>query len=96
MYFSSDRKVFLVNFMKFQNFKIVTLCIAFAGFHATVFAYGATGAGKTFTMVGTPEHPGCMAKALNELFETMERTATEFVFKGFYVQSSLQSKQDRK
>ena len=26
------------------------LCIAFAGFHATVFAYGATGAGKTFTL----------------------------------------------
>ena len=44
-------------------------------------------------MVGTPEHPGCMARALNELFETMERTATEFVFKGFHVQSSLQSKQ---
>ena len=37
------------------------------GFHATVFAYGATGAGKTYTMVGTPEHPGCMARALNEL-----------------------------
>ena len=53
------------------------------GFHATVFAYGATGAGKTFTMVGTPEHPGCMAKALNELFETMEKAATEVVFKGF-------------
>ena len=68
----------------------------FAGFHATVFAYGATGAGKTFTMVGTPEHPGCMAKALNELFETMDRTATEFVFKGSHVQSSLQSKQDWK
>lgn len=47
-------------------------------------------------MVGTPEHPGCMARALNELFQTMEQTATEFVFKGFHVQSSLKSKQDWK
>ena len=50
------------------------------GFHATVFAYGATGSGKTYTMVGTPEHPGCMARALNELFETMENDHT-VVFK---------------
>lgn len=28
------------------------------GYNATVFAYGATGSGKTYTMVGTPEHPG--------------------------------------
>ena len=38
------------------------------------------GAGKTHTMVGTPEHPGCMARALNELFHTMEEN-TEAVFK---------------
>jgi len=51
------------------------------GFHATVFAYGATGAGKTFTMVGTPEHPGCMVRALNELYETMDKASAEAVFK---------------
>ena len=28
------------------------------GYNATVFAYGATGSGKTYTMFGTPEHPG--------------------------------------
>ena len=50
------------------------------GYNATVFAYGATGSGKTYTMVGTPEHPGCMALALNELFETMDQD-TEVVFK---------------
>ena len=50
------------------------------GFHATVFAYGATGSGKTYTMVGTPEHPGCMARALNELFHTMENDS-DVVFK---------------
>jgi kinesin family protein 18/19 len=28
------------------------------GYNATVFAYGATGAGKTYTMLGTEEEPG--------------------------------------
>jgi hypothetical protein len=34
------------------------------GVNATVFAYGATGAGKTFTMLGTPEKPGIMVLTL--------------------------------
>lgn len=29
-----------------------------SGYNATVFAYGATGSGKTFTMLGTPNSPG--------------------------------------
>lgn len=32
-------------------------------------------------MVGTPEYPGCMARALNELFETMVEKEKEVVFK---------------
>lgn len=31
------------------------------GYNATVFAYGATGAGKTYTMLGIPESPGLMS-----------------------------------
>ncbi|XP_026294132.1 kinesin-like protein KIF19 [Frankliniella occidentalis] len=43
------------------------------GYNATVFAYGATGAGKTHTMVGPeeaddPSQQGVMVRALNELF----------------------------
>jgi kinesin family protein 18/19 len=30
------------------------------GFNSTVFAYGATGAGKTHTMLGDAERPGIM------------------------------------
>ena len=40
-----------------------------AGYNATVFAYGATGGGKTYTMVGTRDNPGIMVRALNDLFE---------------------------
>ena len=39
-----------------------------AGYNATVFAYGATGGGKTYTMVGNHENPGIMIRALNDLF----------------------------
>ena len=38
------------------------------GINATVFAYGATGAGKTFTICGTSEQAGCMPLAMQELF----------------------------
>ena len=50
------------------------------GYNACVFAYGATGGGKTFTMVGTQDNPGCMVRALNDLFRTME-DANDTVFK---------------
>lgn len=40
--------------------------------NATVFAYGATGAGKTHTMVGDPSQPGIMVRALNDLFNAVK------------------------
>lgn len=43
------------------------------GQNSTVFAYGATGAGKTFTMIGTSEEPGIMFNTMNEIFDQMER-----------------------
>lgn len=42
------------------------------GYNATVFAYGATGAGKTFTMLGTPNNPGCMFNTLQFLFDEID------------------------
>jgi kinesin family protein 18/19 len=38
------------------------------GFNATVFAYGATGTGKTYTMIGTPTSPGLMVLTVEEFF----------------------------
>jgi kinesin family protein 18/19 len=42
------------------------------GYNATVFAYGATGSGKTHTMVGSPRQPGIMVRALNDLFQAVK------------------------
>ncbi len=44
-------------------------------YNACVFAYGATGGGKTYTMVGTQDNPGCMVRALNDLFRAMDEAA---------------------
>ncbi|TIA92843.1 hypothetical protein E3P92_01256 [Wallemia ichthyophaga] len=38
------------------------------GYNATVFAYGATGCGKTHTISGTPNDPGIIIRTMNELF----------------------------
>lgn len=39
-----------------------------SGINCTVFAYGSTGSGKTFTMLGTVEDPGCNVFMLRDLF----------------------------
>ncbi|GAB6027256.1 Kinesin-like protein kif19 [Chamberlinius hualienensis] len=51
------------------------------GFNATVFAYGATGAGKTHTMVGTDNDPGVMVRSLGELFRRVQETSNEISYR---------------
>ena len=41
------------------------------GYNCTVFAYGATGAGKTHTMLGTPESPGVISRTVSALFQKL-------------------------
>lgn len=42
------------------------------GFNGTVFAYGATGCGKTYTVSGSPDQPGIVFQAMQELFCKIE------------------------
>lgn len=42
------------------------------GFNSTVFAYGATGAGKTHTMLGNKETPGIMYQTMKEVFKALD------------------------
>ncbi|KAI9208256.1 P-loop containing nucleoside triphosphate hydrolase protein [Polychytrium aggregatum] len=43
------------------------------GYNATVFAYGATGCGKTHTITGTPSDPGVISRTMEELFRCIEQ-----------------------
>ena len=45
-----------------------------------MFAYGATGAGKTHTMLGCGGDPGVMYRTMNELFRLMDEVKDEKVF----------------
>ncbi|XP_053802078.1 kinesin-like protein KIF18A isoform X1 [Vidua chalybeata] len=43
------------------------------GYNCTVLAYGATGAGKTHTMLGSPEDPGVMYLTMVTLYRRMDQ-----------------------
>ena len=47
------------------------------GYNATVFAYGATGCGKTHTITGTAQHPGIIFLTMQELFEKIEERSQD-------------------
>lgn len=47
------------------------------GYNCTVFAYGATGAGKTFTMLGDQSSPGVMFLTMMELYSRINACKDE-------------------
>ena len=57
------------------------------GYNATVFAYGATGAGKTYTMLGNDNNPGIMPLTLRELFNKVNLLSDrEYKLKFWYLE----------
>ncbi|KAK2820615.1 hypothetical protein Q5P01_023574 [Channa striata] len=51
-----------------------------SGYNATVFAYGPTGCGKTYTMLGTDNQPGIYVRTLNDLFRAIEETSDDMLY----------------
>ncbi|KJR88928.1 kinesin family member 18/19 [Sporothrix schenckii 1099-18] len=49
------------------------------GYNATVFAYGATGCGKTHTITGTAQQPGIIFMTMQELFEKISERSDDKV-----------------
>ncbi|XP_047569084.1 kinesin-like protein KIF19 [Lutra lutra] len=45
-----------------------------SGYNVTVFAYGPSGAGKTYTMLGMDAEPGIYLRTLTDLFQAIEET----------------------
>uniref|UniRef100_A0A672F6H2 Kinesin-like protein n=1 Tax=Salarias fasciatus TaxID=181472 RepID=A0A672F6H2_SALFA len=64
----------------FENTMKVVLDSVMNGFNCTVFAYGATGAGKTHTMLGSQDDPGVMYRTMTELFNRMDDAKDEKEF----------------
>ncbi|NXJ13566.1 KIFC3 protein, partial [Odontophorus gujanensis] len=55
---------------------LVTSCID--GYNVCIFAYGQTGAGKTYTMEGTSANPGINQRALQLLFSEVRSKAADW------------------
>lgn len=48
------------------------------GYNATVFAYGATGCGKTHTISGSVEDPGIIIRTMEDLFKRIDDSKDDF------------------
>ena len=53
------------------------ICQVMRGFNATIFAYGATGSGKTHTVIGTESDPGIILRTVRALLEAPGQFFTE-------------------
>lgn len=59
------------------------------GFNGTVFAYGQTSSGKTYTMMGTSEEPGVIPLAIEYMFDAIAcATGREFLLRLIYYYGS--------
>ncbi len=59
------------------------------GYHGTVFAYGMTGTGKTFSMQGTASSPGVIPLAITDIFSYIRETPSrEFLLRVSYWRST--------
>ncbi|CAO3680266.1 unnamed protein product [Umbelopsis ramanniana] len=57
------------------------------GYNGTVFAYGQTASGKTYTMVRTEDEPGVVPRAVNDVFAIIsETTEKEFLLRVSYLE----------
>jgi centromeric protein E len=57
-----------------------------AGINGTIFAYGQTASGKTFSMQGSEEHPGILRLAARQLFEFAKDAEWSYGFVVSYVE----------
>ncbi|XP_018569213.1 kinesin-like protein KIF18A isoform X2 [Anoplophora glabripennis] len=64
----------------FQNSTHSLINSLMDGYNCSVFAYGATGAGKTHTMTGKPETPGITFLTMTELFRKRDELTIEREF----------------
>ena len=65
-------------FEKSTNFLIDGIV---GGYNGSVFAYGATGAGKTHTMLGSQNDLGIMGRSIKELFRQIQLNSSDREYK---------------
>lgn len=78
-YWSHDKKGgdFVDQAMVMRDLGTRFLNNVFAGFNVSLFAYGQTGAGKSYTMTGTKSDPGILPKGCLELFKRIKEATSK-------------------
>uniref|UniRef100_A0A3B4FBH1 Kinesin motor domain-containing protein n=1 Tax=Pundamilia nyererei TaxID=303518 RepID=A0A3B4FBH1_9CICH len=57
------------------------------GYNGTIFAYGQTSSGKTFTMMGTSRTPGVIPQAVEDVFQSIKNfPEKEFLLRVSYME----------
>ncbi|XP_057686414.1 centromere-associated protein E isoform X2 [Corythoichthys intestinalis] len=57
------------------------------GYNGTIFAYGQTASGKTFTMMGSDNNPGIIPLAVDDVFQTIKKCPKkEFLLRVSYME----------
>ncbi|XP_030240036.1 kinesin-like protein KIN-7I [Drosophila navojoa] len=90
----SEPCVFDYVFDQDTNNQIVFDCMAkhiieacMKGFNGTIFAYGQTSSGKTYTMMGDEQNPGVMVLAAKEIFKQIARHSDrDFLLRVGYIE----------
>ena len=54
--------------------------------NGTVFTYGQTSSGKTFTMTGAPSHPGVVQLSTSEIFDTIAQSSRAYTVRVSYME----------
>ncbi|XP_075716728.1 centromere-associated protein E isoform X2 [Rhinoderma darwinii] len=71
----------------YQEVAVPIIRSALQGYNGTIFAYGQTSSGKTYTMMGTPDNLGIIPQAVQEVFTIIrEIPSREFLLRVSYME----------
>lgn len=60
---------------------------AVSGYNSTLFAYGATGSGKSHSMIGNHRELGIVPRAIDDVFDLIEQDEErEYVIRASYLE----------
>lgn len=82
-----DDPTFVSQYDVFHDLGLLYVQNALAGYNSTVFAYGQTGAGKTYSMLGSGVDPGLIPRGCRELFKRITSEPNPLV--GYEVEASF-------
>ncbi|KAM4049963.1 centromere-associated protein E isoform 3-T3 [Anomaloglossus baeobatrachus] len=71
----------------YQEVAVPIIHSAIEGYNGTIFAYGQTSSGKTYTMMGTPHNLGIIPQAVDEVFKIIQEIPNrEFLLRVSYME----------